>query len=114
MVHHKLGGGSFGGPQVKHKNSQKRDGKIADQVRNDLQKNGCHFGQPEKLFGGNAPLRAFTDQMMAFVNKQKQWGSDTNIVIPEDLKKEVKRLNSLTAQWKGRLFNQKVAVRTLH
>ena len=35
-------------------------------------------------------------------------------MIPEDLKKEVIRLNALTAQWKGRPFNQKVAVRTLH
>ena len=78
-VHHKLGKGAFGGPQIKNKTSQKRDGKVADQVRNDFQEMAAILGNLRSFLVAMPPLWAFTDHMMAFVNKQKQWGWDTTL-----------------------------------
>ena len=39
-------------------------------------------------------LRAFTDHMMEFVNRQSYWGWDMALVIPQDLKQEVRKLNN--------------------
>ena len=51
---------------------------------------------------------------MSFVHRNRYMGWDHPLHIPEDLRAEVKTLNTLTAQWKGRPFTQQVAVRTLH
>ena len=59
-------------------------------------------------------LRAFTDSMLQFVTQNRKWGWDRQLEIPANLQQEVKDLNQLTSNWKGRSFQDKVPVRNLH
>ena len=59
-------------------------------------------------------LRAFTDHMLAFVNKQGYLGWDSPLEIPSALQQEVRELNQWTSSWTGRPFQEKVVVRKLH
>ena len=58
-------------------------------------------------------LRAFTDNMLAFIQRCHQ-GWDVSHPIPESLKAEVRELKSLLLGWKGRPFSQSQPVRTIH
>ena len=58
-------------------------------------------------------LRAFTDNMLAFIQKCHQ-GWDVCHLIPQDLKAEVRELKTLLLEWKGRPLSQGQPVRTIH
>ena len=59
-------------------------------------------------------LRAFTDELVQFVNHQKILGWDKKVLIPETLQLQVKELGQKMEEWKGRNFQGKIAVRDLH
>ena len=59
-------------------------------------------------------LRAFTDQMVQFVNQQESKGWDRKLVVPEPLKEQVKEVGTLIQTWKGRKVQGKSTVRELH
>ena len=59
-------------------------------------------------------LRSFTDHLMTFVQEQQYLGWDTPQIISDSLKKEVRDLNQVTLTWKGRPFQEKRSIRTLH
>jgi hypothetical protein len=59
-------------------------------------------------------LRAFTDQLVQFVNQQEQLGWDRKIKIPSALQAQVREMGALMDQWKGRTFQGKTPVRELH
>ena len=59
-------------------------------------------------------LRAFTDNMLAFVNQHKCHGWDTKLVLPPALQDEVRRIGELMVGWKGQKFLGQVPIRNLH
>ena len=59
-------------------------------------------------------LRAFTDQMVAFVNKQEISGWDKKYPVPHELKQQVLEVKNLMESWKGRQIGNKVPIRCLH
>ena len=58
-VHGEPAGGPAGGAQIQNQDSKKRNGKNANPLCPQLQKNGCHFGKSTKLFGSNALSQGF-------------------------------------------------------
>ena len=59
-------------------------------------------------------LRAFTDQLVQFVSQQTTHGWDQKVKIPTQLQQQVREMNSLMEEWKGRTFQGKTTVRELH
>ena len=59
-------------------------------------------------------LRAFTDQWVQFVNQQEFLGWDQKVPIPLALRQQVQEMHSIMEEWKGRKFQGKTPVRTLH
>jgi len=59
-------------------------------------------------------LRAFTDQLVQFVKQQRTQGWDKKLKIPVELQQQVKELNCIMEQWKGRNFKGKATIRNLH
>ena len=59
-------------------------------------------------------LRAFTAQMLKFVNQNQTLGWDLPIGIPQALREEIRGSNLLTAKWAGRPFTERIPVRNLH
>ena len=59
-------------------------------------------------------LRAFTDQMLAFVRQNSVFGWDQPLPVPLSLKTEVLEIKDLLLHWNGRQFQGKVPVREFH
>ena len=101
-------------PKAKLKAVRKELGKILTHPQMSCRKMAAILGNIRSFLMAMPFLRAFTDHMMEFVNQSKKWGWDRVQDIPPYLQQEVRDLNSLTSNWKGRQFLDKVVVRKLH
>ena len=59
-------------------------------------------------------LRAFTDQMLVFVNRAPELGWDHKMLIPELIKEQLREYKQLMLEWDGRKFLDKLPSVTLH
>ena len=101
-------------PKAKVKTVRREMGKLLTHSALSCRKVAAILGNLRSFLAAMPCLRAFTDHMLAFVNRHRTLGWDRKLLLPEDLKLEVQNLEGLTGQWKGRPFSQKVAVRILH
>ena len=80
-------------PKHKVKNVGKELGKILTHSHMTCRKMAAILGNIRSFLMAMPFLRAFTDNMLAFINQQAQWGWDQPLEIPQDLQQEVRNLN---------------------
>ena len=101
-------------PQEKLKAIRKELGKILTHSEMTCRKMAAILGATRSFLMAMPFLRAFTDQLLQFVNQQEHLGYDHKVAIPLQLKQHVKEMHSLMEKWKGRKFQGKTPVRELH
>ena len=106
--------GSLQVPQEKLKAVRKELGKLLTHSEMSCRKMSAILGATRSFLMAMPFLRAFTDQLVQFVKQQEILGWDHKVSIPPILKQQVKEMNSLMEQWKGRKFQGKAPVRFLH
>ena len=101
-------------PQEKMKNIRKELGKNLNHPEMSCRKMAAILGATRSFLMAMPFLRAFSDQLVQFVNQQEQLGWDRKIEIPSALQAQVKEMGTLMEQWKGRTCLGKTLVRELH
>ena len=101
-------------PQEKMKTVRKELGKILTHSDMSCRKMAAILGATRAFLMAVPVLRAFTDQLVQFVNQQNSHGWDQKVKIPSQLKQQVKEMHLLMEEWKGRTFQGKTTVRELH
>ena len=101
-------------PQEKMKTIRKELGKILTHSEMSCRKMAAILGATRAFLMAMPFLRAFSDQMVQFVNQQESQGWDKRLPIPNMLKQQVREMSSIMEFWKGRTFQGKTAVRELH
>ena len=101
-------------PQEKMKNIRKELGKLLTHTEMSCRKMAAILGATRSFLMAMPFLRAFTDQLVQFVNQQEQIGWDRKVQVPSALKAQVKEMGILMDQWKGRTFQGKTPPRELH
>jgi transcriptional regulator of met regulon len=101
-------------PQEKLKAIRKELGKLLTHSVMSCRKMAAILGATRSFLMAMPFLRAFTDQLVQFVNQQENLGWDHKAPIPSSLKEQVKEMHSLMEEWKGRKFQGKAPVRVLH
>ena len=56
-------------------------GQVVNYTPPHMQKNFCHFGIHQKVLGGPAFLRSFTDTLVGFVNLHTKYGWDHQVAL---------------------------------
>ena len=101
-------------PKEKMKAIRKELGKILTHTEMSCRKMAAILGATRAFLMAMPFLRAFTDQLVQFVNQQETKGWDQKLPIPPFLKEQVKEMSLVMEMWKGRNFQGKIAVRELH
>ena len=101
-------------PVQKLKAIQKELGKLVTRQNMTCRKMAAILGGVRSFLTAMPFLRAFTDHMLAFIQRSKVVGWDKSIKLPSEIVEEVKGLKTWFSKWKGRSFQGKVPVRTLH
>ena len=113
-LHSRFKAGLLQVPQEKLKTIQKELGKILTHSEMTTRKMAAILGATRSFLMAMPFLRAFTDQLVQFVNQQEIHGWDQKLKIPLELKEQVREMGSLILEWKGRNFHGKATVRELH
>jgi hypothetical protein len=98
-------------PQEKLKAIKKELGKLLTHSEMSCRKMAAILGATRSFLMAMPFLRAFTDQLLQFVNQQEVLGWDQKVPIPSAFKQAS---NALPKEWRGGKFQGKVPVRTLH
>jgi transcriptional regulator of met regulon len=101
-------------PREKIKAISKELGKILTHKDMSSRKMAAILGATRSFLMAMPFLRAFTDQLVQFVNQQEHHGWDQKLLIPQPLKDQVKEMHVILHSWKGRTFQGKTPVRELH
>ena len=91
-------------PKEKLKAIQKELGKLLTHAEMSCRKMAAILGATRSFLMAMPFLRAFTDQLVQFVNQQEVQGWDKKLPIPQELKAQVKEMHKLMLDWKGRTF----------
>jgi hypothetical protein len=97
-------------PTEKLKSVRKELGKLVTHSSLSTRKMAAILGTVRSFLAAMPFLRAFTDNMLAFVNQHKCHGWDTKLVLPPALQCEVRRLGELMVGWKGQKFLGQVPI----
>ena len=106
--------GFLGVPPEKLKSVRRELGKLIVHQTMSPRKMAAILGQVRSFLTAMPFLRAFTNQMLSFVDHQKTMGWDCHIPVPQSLQEEVKKIKNLMLTWKGRIFQGHCPVRELH
>jgi len=101
-------------PKEKLKAIQRELGKLLTHSEMSCRKMAAILGATRSFLMAMPFLRAFTDQLVQFVNQQEIHGWDQKLVIPTSLRDQVMEMGVLMETWKGRVFQGKTAIRELH
>ena len=101
-------------PKEKLKAIHRELGKILTHAEMTCRKMAAILGATRSFLMAMPFLRAFTDQLVQFVNQQEIHGWDQKMQISPSLKEQVKEMGQLIQNWKGRTFQGKPTVRELH
>jgi transcriptional regulator of met regulon len=101
-------------PKEKIKAISKELGKLLTNREMSCRKMAAILGATRSFLMAMPFLRAFTDQLVQFVNQQETVGWDQKLLIPQTLKEQVKEMASILKEWKGRTFQGKTPVGELH
>ena len=93
---------------------RKELGKLLTKQEMSCRKMAAIFGATRAFLMAMPFLRAFTDQLVQFVNLQETQGWDRKIFIPKEVQDQVIEMKELMENWKGRKFQGKIPVRELH
>jgi transcriptional regulator of met regulon len=91
-------------PQEKLKAIRKELGKLVTHSEMSCRKMAAILGATRSFLMAMPFLRAFTDQLVQFVNQQEILGWDQKVPIPYQLQQQVKEMHLIMEQWKGRKF----------
>ena len=89
-------------PKEKLRAIQKELGKLMTHKEMSCRKVAAILGATRSFLMAMPFLRAFTDQLVQFVNLQERHGWDQKLLIPETLKEQVQEMGKLLTAWKGR------------
>ena len=89
------------------KNIRKELGKLLTHSEMSCRKMAAILGAIRSFLMAMHFLRAFTDQLVQFVNQQEQIGWDRKVQIPSALQAQVKKMGAIIEQCKGRSFQGK-------
>ena len=101
-------------PQEKLKTIRRELEKILTHSEMTCRKMAAILGATRAFLMAMPFLRGFTDQLVQFVNQQQHRGWDQKLSLPWELQQQVKEMNHVMEQWKGRSFLGKIPVRELH
>ena len=101
-------------PQQKMKAIRKELGKLLTHKDMTCRKMAAILGAARAFLMAMPFLRAFTDQLVQFVNLQELQGWDRKIFLPRELQDQVKEMKVLMEEWQGRSFQGKIPIRELH
>ena len=101
-------------PKEKMKNISRELGKILTHSEMSCRKMAAILGATRSFLMAMPFLRAFTDQLVQFVNQQEKIGWDKKAQISPALQQQVKKIGSVMETWKGRTFQGKPPIRELH
>ena len=101
-------------PKEKLKMVRRELGKLLTHKEMTCRKMSAILGSVRAFLMAMPFLRAFTDQLVSFVRNQQNMGWDQKVQIPSELREQVKELNEVMDQWRGRQFQGKAIVRNLH
>ena len=101
-------------PKEKMKNISRELGKILTHSEMSCRKMAAILGATRSFLMAMPFLRAFTDQLVQFVNQQEKIGWDKKAQISPALQQQVKEMGSVMETWKGRTFQGKTPIRELH
>ena len=93
--------------QVPHKKLRpirKELGKLLTHSKMSCRKMAAILGATSSFLMAMLFLKAFTDQLVQFVNLQEVLGWDYKVPIPSQLKPQFNEMHSPMEQWKGRKF----------
>ena len=82
-------------PQEKLKAIRKELGKILTHSEMTCRKMAAILGATRSFLMAMQFLRAFTDQLVQFVNQHEHFGWDQKVTVPQQLKEQVRDMNSL-------------------
>ena len=91
-------------PPKKLKSIRRELGKLLTHQKMSTRKMAAILGTVRSFLAAMPFLRAFTDSMLAFVDKNQQVGWDKKLVVPPHLQKEVREVGDLMQKWKGKNF----------
>ena len=112
--HISLQNGVLSVPADKLKMIRRELGKLVTHFHLTTRKMAAILGTGRSFLTAMPFLRAFTNQMMSFVQLSKTSGWDSQLPVPPTLKEEVLKINDLMHSWAGRKFQGKCPVRELH
>ena len=101
-------------PREKLKAVQMELGKLLTHSEMSCRKMAAILGATRAFLMAMPFLRAFSDQLVQFVNQQERQGWDRKLKIPADLQQQVRQMKGIMEDWKGRTFQGKTPVRVLH
>ena len=101
-------------PTQKLKAVCKELGKFITQQEMTCRKAAAILGQLRSFLTALPCLRAFSDLLVKFTERQKVVGWDLSLPIPADLKAQVLEIGSLLKAWEGRAFAGRSPVRKIH
>jgi hypothetical protein len=98
----------------KLKNIRKEFGNLLTHSQMSCRKMAAILGQIRAFLTVMPFLRAFTDQLLNFVNLHQKMGWDVAQKIPTPLQQQVREIKDLMVSWAGRPFNSLTPLRALH
>jgi hypothetical protein len=101
-------------PQQKLKTVRRELGKLVTHSHLTPRKVAAILGTVRSFLTALPFLRAFTDQLCAFVKLQERGGWDTMHHLPKDLQSQLREVKDILLNWQGRKMEGKVAIRHLH
>jgi hypothetical protein len=101
-------------PPQKLKQVRKELGKLVTASALSCRKMAAILGTVRSFLAALPILRAFTDTLATFVAQSARRGWDKKLPIPESLKSQLLAVRDLLVSWKGREFQKRCRVRTLH
>ena len=91
-------------PEQKLKVTRKELGKLLTHTEMSCRKMAAILGATRAFLMVMLFLRAFTDQLVSFVNLQQTQGWDRKIIIPWEVQNQVREMKSVMENWKDRSF----------
>jgi hypothetical protein len=101
-------------PQQKLKTVRRELGKLVTHTHLSPRKMAAILGTVRSFLTALPFLRAFTDQLCAFVKLQEKVGWDAPQPLPPDLHSQLLEVKEILQSWQGRNMEGKTAIRQLH
>ena len=101
-------------PNQKLKSVRKELGKFLVQKEMSCRKAAAILGQLRSFLTALPCLRAFSDLLVKFTDRQKFLGWDRKVQIPLPLQDQVREIGALLQSWEGRSFAGQSAVRKIY